>query len=254
MSAHAWDEDFETPLAGRWEYLEGACSGSPCQYLDISTDLAFSGTHSLKLLYNTDEGNDSHNVAIVRAIPQTDPTLFTRFYYRTHAFTYSHVVTTHFYQGDLGTGVVHLTDSQEMAIAVQTSEDCYFSASLTQDCYANWNAVSNKAKVNLNDDQWYCIETETTMNSIGMDNAALRLWVDGVLTVEYKNFRLRGMSPIGPNGNSSLSGFNAISIYKHAGTGSMYFDRFAVGTTRIGCVALGKDITAPLAPVNLDVR
>lgn len=258
-----WDDDFEIPLAqsGKWVYLQGACSGTQCPYLvDISNDAHFSGTQSLRLNYGSIQGDDTHNVGIVRTVPQTDPTLFTRFYYRTKAFTYSPspVVTTHFYQEDLGTGVVHLPDSGAMGIAVQTSEDCYFKiagvVTLTQDCYANWIAFPKTPAIRLQDDTWYCIETETTMNSLGMNNAVLRLWVDGVLTVEYTNFRLRGMLPNGPNGNSSLSGFNAIHIYKQTGTGLMYFDRFAVGDTRIGCLTLGKDITAPVAPANLDIR
>ena len=266
-SAHAtlyWDDDFESALTGRWVYLNDACNGSPCTYVDRSTEHAHSGSHSLKLHYDLDltlkPFDDSHSVAIVRSMPQTAPTLFTRFYYFTKApFTYypDHGgvkgLTTHFYQEDLGTGVVNLSGSRAMAMAVQTGQDCYFSGGLITDCYANWYAIPNIQTVDLTDNQWYCIETETTMNSPGSSNAVLRLWVDGVLTLEYKNFRLRGTSAIGANGNSSLSEFNTIQIYKQYGHGDAYFDDFAVGTTRIGCGG-SADTTPPFPPKGLAIR
>ena len=247
-----WEDDFEIPLTqgGRWAYAEYACSGSPCTYLDISTDIAHSGTHSLKLFYDTVQYNDSHNVGIIRTIPQTDPQLFTRFFYRTHNFTYSAGGNTnHFYLGNLGAVAIH-SGSRAMALALLSSQDCY-APGLIVDCYASWHATPNLATINLSDDQWYCIETETTMNTLGSANAILHLWVNGVLTLEYKNFRIRGTSTRGPNGNSSLSAFNTIQIFKQAGSGFMYFDQFAVGTTRIGC---GDNTSPPAAPNNLTVR
>src|SRR5262249_36519298 len=128
------------------------------------------------------------------------------------------------------------------------TEDC---PGLQTDCYATWYSAPNKATVNLSDGQWYCIETETTMNTPGTANAALRLWVDGNLTVEYTNFRIRGTLATGSNGNSSLSGLNVIKILKQAGTGQMYFDQFAVGPARIGC---SSSSTAPAAPTGLTVQ
>jgi hypothetical protein len=199
--------------------------------------------------------DDSHNVAIIRTFPhpQTNRTLFTRFFYRTGSpFNYSSNETNHFYLGDLGVVAVH-SGSRAMALKILNSEDC-LSPTIILDCYAPWLATPNLATVNLNDDRWYCVETETTINSPGSANAVLRLWVDGVLTLEYMNFRLRGTAEIGPNGNSSLSGFNAIKILKQDGTGRMYYDQFAVGTTRIGCHAVNTDTTQPAAPINLTVH
>ncbi len=277
-SAHAivyWNEDFETPLAGNWTYSGGygpACMGSPCLYLDRSTPAYpyfHSGTHSLRLFYNTNQFDDKNNVAIVRSVPQTDLTLFTRFWYLTIGFTYPpdvstsfKSVTTHFYQEDLGTGVVTLnfkpdpndvTTVPVMAMAIQASEDCHSQSGLISDCYANWYATPNVTTVKLVDNLWYCIETETTMNSPGSANAVLQLWVNGTLTIHYTNFRLRGSADIGQNGNSSLSKINSIQIYKQYGTGSAYLDDFAVGTTRIGCGG-SADTTPPETPFGLTIR
>jgi hypothetical protein len=246
-----WEDDFESPFAGRWAYAGYACSGSPCAYLDRSTDVAHNGTYSLKLHFDSPQGDDSHNVAITRSVPQSDPTLFTRFFYRTHAFNYNTFFgTSHFYIADLGAGVIH-KGSRAMIFTILNVEDCPGSQT---DCYATWDFLPNRATVSLNDNQWYCIETETTMNNPGAPNAALRMWVDGTLTHEYTNFRMRGTLPSGPNGNSSLSSLNTIHILRQAGSGVMYLDQFAVGTTRIGCSSLSLDTTPPSAPTGLSVR
>lgn len=260
-SAHAevyWDDDFEIPLtqAGRWAYLPSSgCSGSPCPYLDIvSPANVHSGVKSLRLYYDTMPYDDSHNVAIIRTFPhpQTNRTLFTRFYYFTATpFNYPSPPneTNHFYLGDLGVVAVH-SGSRAMALKVLNSEDC-MSPTIILDCYAPWLATPNREIVNLNDNQWYCIETETTMNTLGNSDAKLSLWVNGILTLDYTKFRIRGTAERGPNGNSSLSGFNSIKILKQDGTGRMHYDQFAVGTTRIGCP---ETPDAPAAPTNLNVH
>jgi hypothetical protein len=250
-----WDDDFESPLTGRWLYQHFACSNlsSPCPYLDISADTAHNGTQSLKLFYDTiNDYDNSHNVSSSRSFPQTDTTLFTRFYYQTAGtFTYSPSGTHHFYLGDLGVVAVH-SGSRAMALLVMHSRDCFLPV-LKQDCYASWLATPNVAAVNLNDNQWYCIETQITLNAPSNADAVLRLWVNGSLTLEYKNFRIRGTSPNGPNGNSSVSGLNVIEILKHAGVGRMYFDQFAVGSERINC-SNSTNSTTPAPPKNLRVE
>lgn len=261
-SAHAivyWDDDFESPLAGRWDYLEYAGSNSPSLYLDISTDEAHSGTHSLKLVYNpVKEYDDSQNVAIVRTFQQTDPTIWTRFYYRTNGFHYSPIATNHFYLGDVGVVALHSSGLQGMTLEVLVGQDCPGSA---PDCYATWPVNPNQpaaAAVNLDDNIWHCIETQTTLDkpatlTMPAINAVLQLWVDGVSTLVYTN-HIRGTSPTGTNGNSSLSAFNSIQILKQAGTGVIYLDQFAVGTARIGCTGGSADTTPPEVPIGLTIR
>lgn len=39
-----------------------------------------------------------------------------------------------------------------------------------------------------------------------------------------------------PNGNSSTTFIDYVRIYEQFDIGTRYFDRFAVGSTRIGCV------------------
>jgi len=239
-----WQEDFEAPTnLDNWVQSAGTTP-------DVSTDLAFHGTQSLKAIYTglaTPGGK-----AMTRAHTNVEE-VYTRFYYRTAAFTYNE--TKHFRQDNLNTPYFYpnfwtknFGSSREMGLAGQAvAELC------TPDTgfglYDSCNYLPNRAVVPLNDNQWYCIETHLKMNTPSVANGVIEMWVDGVQTLSYTGRTFRGPNVSNPNGNSSLTTFGGISIYVQNGTGLMYYDYFAVGSTRIGC----SGSTLP-GPTGLTVR
>lgn len=264
FAAVYWEDDFEIPItqAGRWVYSQKAwCANNPpsvipCPDLGISTDVAHSGTHSLKLVYDTAFPDNLFDVAISRAIPQTGSTtaistLFSRFYYRSHASTSEPVIIL-FKQADLThyspTTIVKpivVNASNVFAIGVQNGEACDFILGAYGECASNWIADPNMGIAKLIDDQWYCIETETRVNN---PHSLFNLWVNGVWTIHHSDLELRGMPVSGTYDNPSFSGFNVIQLYKQAGdkgNGVVYFDQLAVGPNRIGCAE-----TLTVNPVN----
>jgi hypothetical protein len=83
----------------------------------------------------------------------------------------------------------------------------------------------------MSDGVWYCIETQETLSTPGGSDGISRLWVDGVQYINVTNLQSRA------SGNTSL--FNNKRLYRQIGTGNIWFDRLAVGDTRIGCLAGG---------------
>ena len=105
----------------------------------------------------------------------------------------------------------------------------------------------------LANDVWYCIEEHWKLNTPGVADGALELWVDGVQTFGYYNQTFRGTLVSGsPVGNSSNMTFDEFQVIRQLGTGTMYWDEFAIGTTRIGCSGNpSADTTPPRPPVGL---
>jgi len=273
-----WDDDFEesAPENSGWGYTQSACwpagqptRTTPCPYLDTTTEQAHSGTHSLKADYSGQLigfcgggfcYNGETNQAIFRQVPHTDE-LYTRYYYRAHAFSYETASgTKHFYQDDTHGNFypqilsANMFGNQAMAmIGGIIAEACGQgdgSGPVTSG-YDDCNYYPNvNGGISFADDQWYCVETHTKMNTPGVADGVLEIWVDGNLSLQYLNRMFRGPDPNGINGNSSLSGFDDIKIYKQSGSGVMYYDQFAVGTTQIGCGGGGAPVP-PLPPTNL---
>ena len=259
-----WDEDFESPLwtgsnANPWD--TGACDPTGvsqfpngCNPL-ISTDVAHSGTRVLKGIYRgTDiEGSGAW---IDRAHP-VGIEVFTRFWYRTHAFTYwAPSETKHFYHSSNATSGLYpifLTGnpfgSRELAFwGGNVAEACPTGGGPYDACWYYPNA----AKIPLADDRWYCLESHVKMNTPGVADGVLELWVDGVQTLNYQNRTFRGTQVLGPNNNSSTAKFDFIRIYVQHGDGLMYYDQFAAGSTRIGCGSAAP--AAPTPPATLSVQ
>lgn len=247
-----FDDDFEAnTLVG-----EGFTTGS-CTYLQPSnpnpadgcnplrsTDIAHSGTHSLKGIYR---GVDSGEW-IDRGYPWTD-NVYTRFWYRTTAFTYDPTGgTKNLNLGDQthypNFWVMHLFGSREFGVASQLEASG-----------SNVNYTANTASVSINDNQWYCVETHIKMNTPGVADGVLEIWVDGTQTLNYPGRTFRSTTPDCSSCSSSNAAFNNVRIFVQHGVGSMYYDNFALGNTRIGCSGSpASDITPPAAPVGLAIR
>jgi hypothetical protein len=225
-----WQETFEAPTnLGNWQQ-----STPSMPY--VSSTLPYQGLQSLQLDYNGSTGGGFMD----RQHPNVDE-VYTRFYTQTKAFSYeASTGTKRFQQSNLNTPYMYpnfwwenIFGSREMAIIGQVvAEPC---ASTGHPAYDSCPYYPNMASVPLSDNRWYCIETHLKMNTPGVANGVIELWVDGVQTMSYTGRTFRGPSVSNPNGNSSLTIFNNIRIYRQAGVGTMWYDNFAVGSTRIGC-------------------
>ena len=107
---------------------------------------------------------------------------------------------------------------------------------------------------------WDQIEFEWKLNTPGQSNGLMRLWINGVLRAEQLNKAYIGPTPTskGKAGlvNPSTYLIRSAQIYIQSGVGSLYYDRFAVGDTRIGLVGstTSSDTTTPSIPAGVQVR
>lgn len=247
-----WDDDFENHL---WTGSDGnpwvtGCVQDGCNP-SISTDVAFSGTRSLRGRYT---GFDSGNY-VDRKYPATDE-VWTRFYYRTATgFAYDspdHAGgTKHF---NLGDGV-HYPNIWVMHDTSKAGRQFFLEVQVPQqNCgagpYDSCDVVPNVANIQIADNQWYCVESRFVMNTPGVANGLLQMWVDGTQIMNRTSVALRGPNVNNPNQNSSLATWSMVRIYVQHGTGLMYYDRFAIGNTRIGCSESPSSVTTPTAPTN----
>lgn len=259
QAAVFFDDSFEGsgPQASGWGYTASYCSSSPCPWLDVSTDVAYSGSKSLKGTYSagfgppTPESNVVINtVGIYRGFAPTVD-LYNRYYYRTNGFTYGAVGTKHIYwKGNPGYPnffSINWWGSSELGFAGQNLADCG---------YSSCNFYPNMASKPFANNVWYCVEEHVKLNTPGSADGILEVWIDGTQTLGYYNRTFRGTAVNGPSGNSSTMSFNTFEIYKQIGDGLMYYDQFAAGNTRIGCGGspTSSDTTPPAAPNGLVIR
>ena len=96
-------------------------------------------------------------------------------------------------------------------------------------------------------DRWYCIETLATMNTPGVSDGRLQVWVDGTPRFDVPNVILRDAANAGLQFDQFMFG-----PYYHNGTPqaqSTWIDALVIATERVGC--LDSDTTPPAAPSNL---
>lgn len=95
---------------------------------------------------------------------------------------------------------------------------------------------------------WYCVETHEQLGTAGAANGVIEAWVNGnkVLGVSGIQFRQSGDSGLYRNRR----------MYRQAGQGSIWYDRLAMGNSRIGCLGSvpASDTTAPSPPVGVIVQ
>lgn len=110
--------------------------------------------------------------------------------------------------------------------------------------------------VQMNNGVWHQVEIEYKLNTPGVHNGEIRIWIDGTLRFESTNRELIGPTPTSVNPQGllipSTSTINHIQIYQQSGLGEAYYDRIAVGDTRIGLV--GTPTNPPAAPSGLIVH
>lgn len=92
------------------------------------------------------------------------------------------------------------------------------------------------------DNRWYCIEDHQKVNTPGVADGIGEIWVDGVKVLTRLDIIWQR---VGYNHR-----WNHLSIVRQNGWGSIWWDRVAVGDTRIGCIGSGGggDTTPPATP------
>lgn len=252
-----FDEDFEETLTGNGWSTDSCVAfyGSPSAPANgcnpsISTDQAHSGTHSLKGDYTGPCAGSATLTCGVWAYRTFTPTRdhWKRFWYRTTSFTYGSISTKNVYDyaTDNNPSFVwgHHFGNREIHLDAQSipSQLCP-SGKVSITC----SFYPNMATVPLSDNRWYCIETHLNLGTPGSANGSAEIFIDGVQTlgVHNRQFLEEGQS----------DGINHVKIYVQSGSGLMYYDDFAVGTTRIGCTAApGSDTSPPAPPFGLRVQ
>ena len=105
------------------------------------------------------------------------------------------------------------------------------------------HATNAFSSITLADNRWYCIETHAELNTPGVANGISEAWVDGVKVLTKTDVMWR------PTGSSIQ--WNNFNIVRQEGNGNTWYDRFAAGNTRIGCLGSTPDTQAPTVPANL---
>lgn len=251
ISAHAtvdWTEGFEyandTAFGAVWS---ASCLGNP----GISTDRAFSGSKSVKLVYRGAVGVDpgAGGCFMDRYLPAKSDTLYTRFYIYMENFTIDQTGTKTTFQGQEGAypsfwwgwnwGTPTLAVGVQGVILDNGVQD-------TQVVYGGTTPQN----------QWVCVELRTTMSSPGVDNGIVQQWINGTQTMNKTNQRMRSATL--NQLNSPTAQFQLARIYTQHGWGTIYYDDYAVSRdARIGCSgspAPTGDITPPATPGGLLVR
>ena len=115
--------------------------------------------------------------------------------------------------------------------------------------------------VQVSTSTWQQIEFEWKLNTPGQPDGLMRLWIDGVLRVERLNRQWIGPTPTStglhhPNPTPSNFAIGNIQLYMQCGLGTMYYDRIAVGDTRIGLATsqTSSDTTPPVIPSGVQAR
>jgi polysaccharide lyase-like protein len=245
ISSHAtvdWTEGFEyaddTAFGAVWS---ASCLGNP----GISTDRAFSGSKSVKLVFNGTVGVDpgAGGCYMDRYLPALSDTLFTRIYIYLENFTANSTGTKMLFAGQNGAYPNFWWEQNggpnlNMIISSTTPDG--------QNVYGGA----------LPQNQWACIETRITMNTPGAANGIVQSWVNGTQQINRSDLLLRGATLTQQNGPNSQLEF--LRIYVQHGWGTMYYDDYAVSRdARIGCSgspAPTGNTTPPAPPTGLVVR
>lgn len=255
QAAIIFQDDFEKSKlenAG-WIFADGFCFQSPwtsprtepCSILDLSTDMAHNGAKSLKLTFN---GGQGQALSISPPSPGTDR--YVRYWFRTVGFTYEASTGTKFvyWRGDSDpTGYPNGVSgnyfgSRNHIFGIQNgtgpcgAPNCFYES-------------PNMAARPLADNTWHCIEEHVKLNTPGVADGVLELWVDGVQTHGYYTELWKSST------TTSTMKWDSWQIIRQSGSGISYIDEFAIGTTRIGCSGNpSADTTPPVAPSGLTLR
>lgn len=253
QAAIFFDSNFETcavgtgndfPCEGWNDFGKEFINAPNHNKIEITNSLAFSGAKSVKGTWvNVNGGID--NPSIYHYFPASDH-LFARFATRqSPGFQMSSNNITKMVRFTSSTG------SWYPVISVWLQSNKYIIGVEGSWALGSVNFVGGPTASSTSWDQ---VEVECLLNTPGQANGLVRMWVNGVLYVERLNLQLRGPTPTSVNSqgltNSSTYRFDSAQIFVQNGNGSKYYDRFAVGNTRIGLTTgqTSSDTAPPTIP------
>ncbi len=239
-----WDDEMESGNSGYGLPSNGAMS--------YDTSIKFSGNGSTRLNYPSscypDASAQQNCGGFMDRTFTSTANFYRRFYIRLSAgFRISDVFTKIMRSDTTGPNsnwwVMGCCGSPEFLVSAQNVPSV-------------GNAVNYKTNFDFTDSKWYCVETHEQLNTPGVANGIAQAWVDGALVMSVTNIIYRQA------GDNSL--FNNNRLYRQTGTGSIWYDRVAVGDQRIGCTGSSSLPPAtsspsptsppPASPTGLTVR
>jgi hypothetical protein len=218
-----WDDELESGNTGYTLPGDGS--------MTFDTSFKFSGSGSLRLDY-TSECYPDHIIDqgfqcggfMDRAFTATG-TLFRRFYlYLPSSFTIGDTETKML--TTLPTGSTTYDVVWEFQFGDHT-----MTAAIVRSL--DGQVEQHTTATNIATDQWVCVETQETLNTIGSANGIVRLWYDGVQVLNVTNATFL------VSGDTNGHNFETHRFFRQVGLGSLWFDKFAVGNTRFNDCAAG---------------
>lgn len=228
--------------------------------LDISTDQALSGTHSLKGTYLYLSADNVPQPSITHYFTPSQH-FFARFGYRTSSGfqigsnNYTKIVR---FRSDAGVPIYWIQNtggSYGLTIEVPWER-----------CDGSYEFITGVAP---SSSAWDQVELEVLSNTPGQSNGQVRMWINNVqyplipiLGAAILNANPLALALIGPTPSSTCYGwplpstllYDQMTFYIQSGLGQTYADRIAMGTTRIGPTGTSVDTTPPAVPTGFAVH
>ena len=255
MLSHAavfWDDEMEEGTSGfSPDYMVSTMI--PTGAMAYDTTVKFSGSGSIRLNYTPSceprtFGGLGCGGALSRSIPLTDDV------YRRVYFRMSGTGPTPSDSGSFETSIGNFTKmlrtvSTGLRRAWWVMGCCGSKRWLHGDEHVPINGATNTfSSITLADNRWYCLETHEKLSTPGVADGILESWVDGVKVLNKTGYvsRIAG----------STDQWNGMGVFRQTGRGNIWWDRYAAGDTRIGCLGSGNqtDTTPPVPPQALVIR
>lgn len=242
-----WDDEMEDGNIG-FDAADIASHVASGAYT-YDTSIKFSGSGSLRLNYPANcepvtFGGGGCGGSALRPLPTPIAHVFRRVYFRMSG-SGPNVTPTGLFETSINTSTKMLRSITQglprLWWIMYPNGTKMLAASLENSPPVPTQSTTNVfSSFTFSDNQWYCIETEEKMNTAGVADGIARSWVDGVLVVNKTDYFTRG------SGDTSL--FTHFGIFRQTGRGNIWWDRYAAGDTRIGCVGVVVDSTPPPVP------
>jgi hypothetical protein len=219
-------------------------------HLEVTNSLAFSGSKSVKGTFDNVNGS-SQQPSITRNWTSVSH-IFARFAFRKSSgfqFASNGITKMVRFKDDSGYPLTWVVVRYgQYAILMENPYDAPSCA------YALMSGIAPSST------SWDQIEVEMQYNTPGQSNGLMRMWVNGSLRIEQLNKAYIGPTSTSKgacgSSNPSTVRLKAAQIFIQSGLGSLYYDRFAVGDTRIGLTTgtTTSDTTPPTMPIGVGVQ
>lgn len=244
-----WDDSFEyandTALGGIWGGLSS--TQDPNGVLDVSTAHPHTGSKSIKETFTGTGQNFEGGASVYVGGRNFTPTntLYTRWwmYLTDHNGTGTFLVGSPFTKLNL-----QYPDTCSVCYSVWwtlSGANAQLASALQ---HADGTTENHFSSGTVPQQQWVCVETQLTAESPpGASNGIMAAWINGTQVLNDTNVTLLKSGGVGPLTN--------VRLYTQNGLGTIYYDDYATGNSRIGCGASPtNDVTPPAAPVGLRVQ